>query len=59
LVLPVQLPHRILLVLVVLDLVVSYSIVDDKIAKCVDDLQDFVYLVQENSLKQKVNLHVF
>ena len=58
-VLPVQLPHRMLFVLVVLDLVVSYSIVDDKIAKCMDELQDFVYLVQENSLKRKVNLHLF
>lgn len=58
-VLLVQLPHRMLLVLVVLDLIVSYSIVDDKIAKSVDELQDFVYFIQENSLKQKVNLNLF
>jgi len=58
-VLPVQSPHRMLLVLVVLDLVVSYSIVDDRIAKSVDELHDIVYLIQENSLKQKANLHLF
>lgn len=58
-VLLVQSPCRMLLVLVVLDLVVSYSTIDDKIAKSVDEVQDFVYLVQENSLKQKVNLHLF
>ena len=50
-VLPVQSPCRMLLVLVVLNLVVSYSRVDDRIAKSVDELQDFVYLVQENCLK--------
>jgi hypothetical protein len=58
-VLPVQSPRRMLLVLVVLDLVVSYSIVDNRIAKSVDELHDIVYLIQENSLKQKVNLHLF
>jgi len=58
-VLLVQSSCRMLLVLVVLDLVVSYSTVDNKIAKSVDEVQDFVYLVQENSLKQKVNLHLF
>ena len=42
-VLPVQSPCRMLLLLVVLDLVVSYSIVDDKVAKSVDEMQDFVY----------------
>lgn len=56
---PVHSPRRMLLVLVVLGLVVSYSIVDDKIVKSVDELQDFVYLIQENSLKQKVNLQLF